>query len=101
MVRAVQDGGKELEAVYAAYKTKGVSFVGIAVDDTEAGARGFLKQYGVTYPNAIDSDNSLASRYRIFAIPTTFVLDKAGLIRFKRQGAISKAALETEIRKLL
>lgn len=91
----------ELEAVYMANKAKGIHFVGIAIDDTDANARAFLKRYKVTYPNAIDADNALSARYQIFAIPTTFLLDKEGLIRYKRQGAISKEALEAEIKKLL
>ena len=92
---------RELEAVYGANKARGVHFVGIAVNDTDAAARAFLKRYNVTYPNAIDSDNALSARYQIFAIPTTFLLDKESLIRYKRQGAISKEALEAEIDKLL
>lgn len=91
----------ELEAVYSAYKAKGVNFVGIAIDDIEANARAFVKRYNVTYPNAIDSDNSLSSRYQIFAIPTTFVIDKAGLIRYTRRGAVTRGALAQEIEKLM
>jgi thiol-disulfide isomerase/thioredoxin len=92
---------KELEAVYKAYKTRGVKFAGIAVDDTEKAARGFLKRYDVTYPNALDSDNALSARYKIFAIPTTYVIDKDAVIRFKRQGSISRDMLEREIKKLM
>lgn len=90
-----------LEAAYRAYKDRGVHFVGIAVDDTESNARAFLKRYNISYPNAIDSDNTLSSRYQIFAIPTTFVIDKAGLIRYKRQGAVTKEGLYEEIKRLL
>ena len=92
---------RELEAVYKKYKEKGVEFVGIAVDDTDGAARAFIKEYNVTYPNAIDSDNSISIRYQIFAIPTTFVLDKDAVIRYKRQGAIMREALSGEIKKLL
>lgn len=91
----------ELEAVYKRFKDKGVHFVGIAVDDTKSGALAFIKKYNVSYPNAIDSDNALSSRYQIFAIPTTFVIDKAGLIRFKRHGVVSRESLGAEIDKLL
>ncbi|MBE9531624.1 MAG: TlpA family protein disulfide reductase [Proteobacteria bacterium] len=91
---------RELEAVYKANKAKGVKFVGIAVDDTDKDARAFLKHYAITYPNAIDSDDALSRVYQIFAIPTTFVLDKAGKIRFKRQGAVTRETLEAEIRKV-
>lgn len=92
---------KGLEEVYKKYKDKGVSFVGIAVDDTETNARAFISQFNVTYPNAIDSDNALASRYLIFAIPTTYIVDKASLIRFTHKGAITRRDLEKELKKVM
>lgn len=91
----------ELEAIYMAYKDKGVKFAGIAIDDTEANARAFIKRYKVTYPNAIDMDNALSMRYKIFAIPTTYIIDKAGLIRYTRRGAVTRGALAQEIEKLM
>lgn len=92
---------EDLEAVYKKYKDKGVSFVGIAIDDTEKNARDFIEHYKVTYPNALDSDNKLAIMYKMFIIPTTYVLDKKGKRVFMHRGPISKRRLEGVIKKVL
>jgi cytochrome c biogenesis protein CcmG/thiol:disulfide interchange protein DsbE len=91
---------RDLEKVYRKYKGKGVRFVGIAVDDTLENARGFIARYGVTYPNAFDFENRLAAGYSIFAIPTTYVLDKEGLSTFTHRGAISKGRLIDAIERV-
>ena len=92
---------RDLESIYRKYKGEGVYFVGIAIDDTESAARGFLKRYGITYPNAFDSDNRLATEYEIFAVPTTYVLDREGWNTFTHRGAISRSQLEGAIKRVL
>lgn len=92
---------KDLEKVYKKYKGKGVQFVGIAVDDTDKNARAFIERYNVTYPNAIDEDNSLSAEHEIFAVPTTYVLDREGWNTFTHRGAISRSRLENAIKRAL
>src|SRR5262249_51936846 len=45
---------RTLEAAWQRYKDADVVFVGANVQDTEADARAFLAEFGVTYPNGID-----------------------------------------------
>ncbi|MEE9542658.1 MAG: TlpA disulfide reductase family protein [Thermodesulfobacteriota bacterium] len=92
---------KDLEAIYIKYRSKGVSFVGVAIDDTLENARGFIERYQVTYPNAFDSDNRLAAEYEIFAVPTTYVIDREGWNTFTHRGAISRSQLENAIKRVL
>ena len=91
----------DLEAVYKKYKDKGVSFIGIAIDDTETNARAFIEHYEVTYSNALDIDNKLAIRYEMFIIPTTYVLDKESKRIFTHRGPISRRKLEGVIKSVL
>ncbi len=92
---------RALEAIYKKYKDEGVNFVGIAIDDTLEGARGFIERYKITYPNAFDTDNRLAAQYEIFAVPTTYVLDREGWNTFTHRGAITKRQLEKAIKRVL
>jgi thiol-disulfide isomerase/thioredoxin len=90
----------DIESVYKKYKKKDVRFVGIAVDDTDVNARKFIERYKLTYPNALDEYNRLAAEYQIFAVPTTFVLDRGGWNSFTHRGAISKKQLERAIKRV-
>ncbi len=45
----------------------------------------FSKQLGLTFTIAYDGGEA-AEKYRIIGLPTTFVIDKDGIIRYKHQG---------------
>ena len=53
-----------------AKENPGAQVVGIACEDTQEAAEGFMTQYGLTYPMVLD-DGSLVSEFGITAYPTT------------------------------
>ena len=91
----------DVEATYRAFKAKGVNFVGIAVQDLETEAMGFINEYDVTYPNGLDHDESIMSLYKVFVLPMTIIVDKKGFISFTHVGPITKKRLSAAIRELL
>ncbi len=77
-----------------------VNFVGIAVQDTEAGARGFVRDFKVTYPNGLDKDDSIMSAYQVYGVPMTVVYDRFGNTHYRHVGAITKTLLSDKLREL-
>ena len=78
-VRAVP-GMKKL---YAQYKDKGVEFIGVSLDLSEAdGGLAALKEFvsknGITWPQYYQGEGDLSSRWAVSAIPTLFVIDADG-----------------------
>jgi thiol-disulfide isomerase/thioredoxin len=73
-------------------------FVGIAVNDQESDAVGFMNEYGLTYPLVID-DNRLAGEFGVTGVPTTVFFDAQGQEKDRIVGAASldqfEAALAT------
>jgi len=51
--------------------------VGIACEDTEEGAVGFMEEYGLSYPLVMD-DGTLVQEFGIPAYPTTIFFDAQG-----------------------
>jgi peroxiredoxin len=90
-----------LQRAYAAFKDSGVVFIGVAVDDTENGAREFLKHYGITFPAGLDADGRIASAYNLYGVPDTFIIGTDGRVRFSHTGDISEEELISEIKKAL
>ena len=80
------------------YGSDKVVFVGVSLDEEgEKVVKPFVKKFGINYPVVID-DGSVARLYGgIYAIPTTFVIDKEGVIRRRFEGMAS----ESQLRKLL
>lgn len=90
-----------LEKLYVYFKARGVEFVGVAVQDSEEGVRGFIKKYDISYPVGMDDTEEISRMYMIYALPKTFVVDKDGRITYIRSGGVSEEELAGEIQRLL
>ena len=102
------------ERMWDRYRDQGIRIVGVNLQDSAAGAQGFVDEVGVSYPIALDSDGSLASDLGVRGLPQTFFIDED--FRFEKIsagdavegkgdrvvfGAIAEATLEEKIRELL
>ncbi len=74
-----------------------VSFVGVSADDYAATARAIGKLYGLSFPIVHDSGRALQGRFRVTELPVTFVVDRAGLVRWVGGPAQSEKDLEQAI----
>jgi cytochrome c biogenesis protein CcmG, thiol:disulfide interchange protein DsbE len=75
----------------------------IGVDQAEAGAvvRQFVDQVGVSYPILLDADQSVAHRYNIGGLPTTFFIDNNGVIRYMRLGEMNQITLAEAVAQII
>jgi peroxiredoxin len=93
----------ELVKLYTEYKSKGVEVIGVATDrDGEEKVKPFAKDYKINYTTLLDTKSELAgNKLKVRAIPTLFIVDKKGVIRYVHVGYTDKATLEKEIKELL
>ncbi len=81
------------ETISQEYKERGVVFLGVAMSDTIEDAQRFADAAGVTYDLALDTTNQIARDYEVLGLPTTFLIDKDGVIQ-RRLGVANEATLE-------
>lgn len=86
------------ELIYQEYKDRDVVFVGVAYADTETEARAFAEQVGVSYPLGMDYTYGISESYGIQALPTTFFIDREGVITKKMTGRASEGLLRVFLR---
>lgn len=70
--------------LYAAHHDQGFEIVGISLDTSETDLRAVLSTPGIPWPVAFEGrswDNPLAQLYRVYQIPTSYLLDREGVIR--------------------
>jgi len=61
--------------------------LGISIDTVNpAGVRAFVRELGVSFPILLDPRLTVATRYRIRGLPTSFVVDRDGVVRFRAVG---------------
>jgi len=68
-----------MERLYQKYKDKGLVVLGISEDADGAGAvPPFVKKHGLTFPIGLDPKMSVAASYGVWALPSTFIIDRQG-----------------------
>lgn len=93
-----------IEKTYRNYKDLGLVVIGLnlTAQDSEQAAANFVKEIGVTFPIALDRDNAVGNLYRVTALPTSFFIDRNGVIRFVVVGGpMSEALIQSKVEELL
>jgi thiol-disulfide isomerase/thioredoxin len=83
----------DLIAAYRALKAPDVAFLGIDTTETAPIVKTFLSAKGVPYPVALAGPD-LYNAYGIAYIPTTIVVDAAGVVRARWIGGVDVARLK-------
>lgn len=83
------------------YQNHGVRFLGINERDDRAAAQSFVREFKLGYPSAFDPAGSLADDFQLFAMPTTFLIDPSGTIRYRFVGYLDESTLRSAIDDLL
>lgn len=84
------------------YGPKGVMFVGLDIQDKRPDAAAFLRRFHVPYLTAYDDQQgTVAAAYYVYTIPTTFFIDKYGVIRAIKIGPMDRATITRTLDALL
>jgi peroxiredoxin len=91
------------ERLHSTYGPRGLTIVGVGQDRTAAGFQRFLSRHRVSFTMVHDRARAVAGRYVPNGLPTSFVVDRNGIIRHVHHGwhARDAGTLESEIRTLL
>jgi len=87
-------GYVELQRKYAA---DGLVFIGVSVDRGTAEVRRFVREYGIGYPIVMGDDRMQEAFGGVDAFPTTFIIDRDGMIRDRQKGIVSTAEFERRL----
>jgi peroxiredoxin len=63
-------------------RPRGVEILAINVDKKRANAESFLRSHGVSLTVLFDSDETVVKKYEPPKMPSSFVIDKKGLVRY-------------------
>jgi thiol-disulfide isomerase/thioredoxin len=91
-----------LEQWYERFTPQGVVVAGVAAEEMAVVSRA-ASQLGIAYPVFADPSGATTKAYRALALPTVFVLDKAGTVRDVMVGYSTPglSRLETLVKRLI
>jgi len=90
--------------LYGEYAPKGLVIIGVGVDLDPARYASFLKEYPPPFPVLLDKGQQLVSRVGVPTMPTCYLIDRRGRVRFIHagyHGAGTDRALRRELDILL
>ena len=94
---------REEHPVLADFAKSGlVPVFGLNYKDTRDDAIAWLKRFGDPYRiSLVDTDGRVGIDYGVYGVPETYVIDKQGVIRYKRIGPVTPDILQSKIVPLI
>src|SRR3954466_14740023 len=90
-----------LERWHKRLAARGGTVLGVDVLDVSSDARGFARQYGLSYPMLRDKGGDTLDDFGVIAYPETFVIDRSGRIAASRRGPVDERFLRQQVAPLL
>ena len=92
-----------LESLHQKLKGRGLVVVGVSLDEDPTAMQRFLKKHPASFSILRDATQALAKAAQPPTMPTSFVVDRTGKIRFVNPGftGSSEAKIEQQVTELL
>jgi cytochrome c biogenesis protein CcmG, thiol:disulfide interchange protein DsbE len=92
-----------LEDFQKAHQADGFTVLGINLDDTTRDADGFVRKYGLTYPQLRDGDGRWwrNNAYGMTGFPENFLIDPEGKIALIRRGPVDDEYLSRYVAPII
>jgi DsbE subfamily thiol:disulfide oxidoreductase len=91
----------DLNRAARSYAARGVTFLGVNVNDDRASAQAYLRELDIPYPSLFDPKAETVPRLGVVGLPTTFILDRDGVVGYQRTGKTTVRSLSARLDALL
>lgn len=85
------------------YRSRGVLVVAVNVDRDHAQAEQFLNRFSPTFRILFDPAGTLAEKFNVVGMPSSFLIDKAGSVRKRHTGfrPENEDSIDSEVQQLV
>ena len=91
----------EFQAAYDANKDAGFAVVAVNNAEPAASIQAFRQELGLSFPLAMDSQADIQVRYNIFSYPTTYLLNRDGIIIDRSYGPLTAEQIDDIVTRAL
>jgi peroxiredoxin len=91
-----------MQRVYEQYRDQGFEVLAVNLQEHDVPMSAFVEERGLTFPVLPDRDGSVSNVYRVTSIPTTFFVDRSGVIQeVIIGGPLARPLIESKVTALL
>ncbi|MFC1966094.1 TlpA family protein disulfide reductase [Chloroflexota bacterium] len=91
-----------IQQVFEEWSDRGLVILSIDIGESLSTVEGFMQSYNLSFPVLLDVNKTVALKYNVRYIPTSFLVDEGGIIKAVKIGAFSSTAeIERELSKII
>ncbi len=90
-----------IQQAYAAYRDRGFMVLAVNQREDATAITPFLEQHGLTFPILLDRDGQASATYQASALPSSFFIDRRGVIRAVYRGPMPPRMIAGIVEQLL
>ena len=90
-----------IQAIYSRYGDQGLMVLGINKGDSAIDAANFAQQLQLTFPLLLDRKGTVAKAYQVISVPTSFFIDREGVIRSTHIGEMFEDDMAVQVETVL
>ena len=90
-----------IETVYEQYRDQGFTVLAVDLQEDPRSVAAFMRQYKLTFPALLDLDGEVSRTYQAFSLPSSFFVDKQGVIRAVYRGPMPRSVIAGTVEQLL
>lgn len=91
----------DLIQYYKAHQAEGLVVLAVNSADSFGPAQQFVQEKAMPFPALFDPSGSVEKVFGVDGLPSTFLIDRSGVVRFAWTGQISPAVLDQRVTQLL
>jgi cytochrome c biogenesis protein CcmG/thiol:disulfide interchange protein DsbE len=96
-----RDEAPALQRFYERQRGAEFEIVGIDTQETAEAGRGFVEEYGLTYPQLHDGAGEYADELKTKGVPENFLVDPEGDVALVQAGPVTEEFLAAEVAPLI
>lgn len=90
-----------IQAAYAQYGAQGFTVLAVNQREDQQTVAAYMQQNGLTFPALLDVDANVGTLYQARALPSSFFIDKTGVIRGVYRGPMTRSIITGTVEQLL
>jgi peroxiredoxin len=83
---------------YNRFGPQGLVVIGVNMQEGKSISRGYVEDFGMQFPVAVDVDGEVGDAYRLLGLPVTYFIDRDGVVRGVYTGPFEAKERDTEVR---